>query len=204
MRESIYEFLEKTKAKDTSGHFLNKYKCKKCGKVTIKRKGFADNTYNCHHLYNKNTKLGCEKKDKRLYRTYMQMKDRCYNQNSKDYKNYGGKGIKIYDEWLKNYYNFQKWSLENGYEKNLTIDRIDSNKNYEPSNCRWVTKLINSKFKGNTNNIIVYGITNSGRGWAKELNKGQNYINQMLKTKGLEKTVEYIKKELKNRELVQK
>lgn len=204
MKKSIYIYLAKTQIKDTSGHILNKYQCKKCGKIVIKRKGFADETYNCHHLFNQNTKLNHEEKNEKLYRIFMQMKNRCYNQKCKDYKNYGNKGIKICNEWLKNYYNFQYWAINNGYEEGLTIDRINSNKDYEPNNCRWITKNMNSKFKGNTNNIIVYEITNSGRGWAKVLNKGQNYINQMLKRKGLEKTIEYIKNELNNRELVQK
>lgn len=202
MKECIYEYLEKTMIKDTSGHFLNKYKCKKCGKIVIKRKSFADKTYNCHHTFYQNIKLNNEKTNKRIYKIFMQMKNRCYNKKCKDYKNYGGRGIKIYQKWLNNYYVFQNWSIKNGYKDNLTIDRIDGNKSYEPNNCRWVEKSINSKFKNLTNCIVINGIANSGRGWAKELSKGQNYINQMIKKKGFKYTVEYIKNELKNRGLV--
>ena len=188
MKESIYLFLEKTTIKDTSGHYLNKYKCKICGEIVIKRKGFAIETYNCHHNFKKNSKLNDENKNKRLYAIFSQMKNRCYNYNSKDYKNYGAKNIKIYDEWLNNFYEFQKWSMNNGYKENLTIDRINVNGNYEPSNCRWILKEENSRFKSTTNYITINGITKSGIQWSKVINKSKNYINIMLKNKGKEYT----------------
>ena len=77
---------------------------------------------------------------KRLRRTLTSMKARCLNKKSTYYKDYGGRGIKICQEWLKDRYSFYNWALENGYNENLTIDRIDCNGNYEPSNCKWSTK----------------------------------------------------------------
>jgi len=71
------------------------------------------------------------------------MKQRCSNQNCKDYPRYGGKGITVCDKWL-DFVPFRDWALANGYRDNLTIDRITSNGNYEPSNCRWITGFENN------------------------------------------------------------
>jgi hypothetical protein len=73
------------------------------------------------------------------------MKDRCENPNCKEYKYYGGKDISVDKEWLSDFNIFRKWSIENGYKENLSIDRIDPNKNYEPNNCQWITISENSK-----------------------------------------------------------
>lgn len=85
------------------------------------------------------------KRNARIYKIYHAMKYRCYNENSQDYKYYGGKGITICSEWLDNYYEFEEWALKNGYENSLTIDRENNNKNYNPNNCRWVSRTIQTR-----------------------------------------------------------
>ena len=77
----------------------------------------------------------------RLHNIWYLMRYRCNVPNCKAYKNYGGRGIKVCPEWddgVQGYLNFKKWALDNGYNDNLSIDRIDNDRNYEPCNCRWV------------------------------------------------------------------
>ena len=84
-----------------------------------------------------------------LYSVWKSMKERCLNPNSMSYYRYGGRGIKICDEWLNSSFSFIKWGIENGYKRGLQIDRRDNDGNYEPSNCRWVTPKENANNKSN-------------------------------------------------------
>ena len=79
----------------------------------------------------------------RLYMIWKGLKHRCYNQNATGYKYYGGKDTIVCSEW-DDFVSFRDWAYGNGYRDYLTIDRIDSNGNYEPSNCQWITKSENS------------------------------------------------------------
>lgn len=93
------------------------------------------------------------KRNTRLYKIYYNMKDRCYNAKNKRYSNYGGKGIIICNEWLEDFENFYSWAMQNGYEDNLTIDRINNDGNYEPCNCRWITKQAQNWNTSRTKNM---------------------------------------------------
>lgn len=91
----------------------------------------------------------------RLYQVWLNMKNRCYNKNVRSFKNYGSRGIKICDEWKNDFGAFSKWAFENGYDQEAdygqcTIDRIDVNGNYDPTNCRLVDLKMQAKNKTTT------------------------------------------------------
>jgi hypothetical protein len=90
----------------------------------------------------------------RIYRIWAAMKRRCYNTNYKEYYLYGGRGIKVCQEWLF-FPRFKKWAIENGYDENLTLDRIDNERGYEPSNCRWTSPKAQSNNR-RSNKVIEY------------------------------------------------
>lgn len=96
--------------------------------------------------------------DERLHKIWESMHERCKYKKHMYYKDYGGRGITICSEW-EEYLPFAKWARNNGYADNLTIDRIDVNGNYEPSNCRWVTMKEQHNNKRNNRIILYHGET---------------------------------------------
>lgn len=103
----------------------------------------------------------------KLYKTWRDMKYRCEDPNKQRYKNYGGRGISVCKEWDESFECFRDWALENGYSVGLTIDRIDVNGNYEPSNCRWATKEEQGGNKQNTRWVTAFGETKTLREWSE-------------------------------------
>ena len=89
----------------------------------------------------------------RLWNIWTGMRDRCSRSNNKDYQRYGGRGIRVCPEWDSDFRNFYDWSMGNGYSDELTIDRIDNDGNYEPSNCRWVTRKEQTRNRSITKTI---------------------------------------------------
>lgn len=131
------------------------------------------------------SRIFIDEQDKSIYFSWQSMKKRCCNPNCKDFKWYGGKGIKICDEWRNDYLKFREWSLENGHITGLTIDRVDNTKDYEPSNCRWVTQSENSKkmqreHQGKT--ILTHkGETHKLSEWARLLGINQSTLLYRLR-----------------------
>ena len=106
---------------------------KSCG---CYRKFVSSNRRDCHHLQNT-----------RIYRIWCGMKRRCYNKHNEHFDRYGGRGIIVCDEWKTDFMNFYDWAMSNGYDDKLSIDRINNEGNYEPSNCRWANQkqqIVNS------------------------------------------------------------
>lgn len=94
--------------------------------------------------------------NQKLYDCWYDMKRRCYNKGNIGFDNYGGRGVDVCSDW-QDYHSFRDWALDNGYDKNLEIDRIDNMQGYSPSNCHFVTKSQNGRNK--RNNAIVEGVT---------------------------------------------
>lgn len=106
----------------------------------------------------------------RLYHIWSSMKHRCRNPKLKEYPRYGGRGIKVSDEWSSSFESFEKWAKENGYEDSLTLDRIDVNGNYEPSNCRWTTMFEQQSNKRNNVFLTYKGETHTAMEWSRRTN----------------------------------
>lgn len=153
---------------------------KSCG---CARKEHAIKLNKIHGL--SNTKIGY---------TWRGMKSRCYNPKNENYKNYGERGIKICDEWLNDFMNFYNWALNNGYKEDLSIDRIDPNANYEPSNCRWIT-LKEQARNTRRNHMITYNNeTHCLAEWAEILSIDYNKLKyQMYKINDFEKAITIFK-----------
>ena len=100
-------------------------------------------------------KLRHERNNNKLYRTWLNMKRRCDNKRSQKYKYYGGRGIKVCKEWLHDFQAFHDWAMNNCYDDNLTLDRINVDSDYEPNNCRWVDQKTQVR---NTTRNVYYTI----------------------------------------------
>lgn len=118
-------------------------------------------------------------KQERLYIIWKGMTKRCSNPNDCSYHNYGGRGIRVCDEW-REYEKFREWSYQNGYSEELSIDRIDVNGNYEPENVRWATRTMQSNNTRRTIRIPIGSVVHSLKEWCDELNLNYSTVKHRL------------------------
>lgn len=160
-----------------------RWRCKcDCGNETL--------TPTQNLLSGKAKSCGCMKIEKatkhgdsrtRIYRIWNGMKNRCNNENEIGYENYGGRGITVCEEWNNSFEEFRDWSFENGYKEGLTIDRIDVNGNYEPSNCRWVTMAEQNRNKRDNVYLTYNEETKILGDWARLFGIKNNTLSRRIK-----------------------
>lgn len=189
--------------KDLSGKTFNYIKVNSLHKVENKQTFYKCTCLNCGNEFiannskiHKSIACGCLKgkmtyrwkhhDNPHLYKKWTHMKSRCQNPNDISFKNYGARGISLCDEW-KDYDNFYEWALSNGYKKGLEIDRIDANKNYEPSNCRFITKKQNNRNQRRTRYYLYNNEKLSLGEIAERLNVNYKTLWQQLTRDGMNK-----------------
>ncbi len=167
----------------------NKAKCRcNCQNKTIKIV-FLDNLISGHtksckclqqeKLRDKQFKHGLRKHP--LYSTYLSMLDRCYNTNHNAYCYYGGRGITVCDEWKNNMLSFLNWGIENGYQKDLTLDRLNNNNIYCPENCRWATRIEQQNNSRHNRLIEAFGEIKTLANWARDERCKCKYYNILFR-----------------------
>ena len=189
----IYTIVDILDERASDGHLIYKSVCAQCGRIkfssysgiTSKSKLVTE----CKHkrIHGEAIIYGTLWNNKRLRHIFANMVSRCYNSNDKDYNWYGSKGIGVYSDWLSNPATFEEWAINNGYNDELTIDRIDSHEDYCPNNCQWIVRNENSRKAGKVNWITVGNLTLTGRQWAEKFGIGINAINRLIRAYGEEK-----------------
>lgn len=130
----------------------------------------------------------------RLWRIWSAMKQRCYRPRYQHFKDYGGRGIIVCDEWLHDYSAFKEWACANGYDDTKSIDRINPDLNYDPSNCRWATVAEQQRNKRTNKKISVNGISLCVSEWAMRLGVSASSLYQFAHRGGnLEKRIKELK-----------
>lgn len=103
----------------------------------------------------------------RIYSEWQGMKGRCYNKGNSRYADWGGRGIEVCEQWRNSFESFYTWAMANGYQDNLTIDRIDNNGNYCPENCRWVRQQEQCRNRRSNINITIGNSTRTLMEWCE-------------------------------------
>lgn len=122
-----------------------------------------------------------DKTKDRLFHIHWNAKQRCYNENAINYKNYGARSIKLCDEWANNFHKFYSWAINNGYQNDLTLDRINVDGDYEPGNCRWVDMKTQCRNKTNNKNYTINSETHCLSEWCEIFGVSTHAVSQRLK-----------------------
>jgi hypothetical protein len=126
-------------------------------------------------------KHGKKAKETRLYNIWQGMRSRCNSETNPAYPKYGGRGIKVYENWLNDFQNFYDWAMENSYQENLSIERLNNDGNYEPSNCKWATSKEQNNNKSNNVVIEIDGEKKNLIEWSKSTGVHRSTIYRRLK-----------------------
>lgn len=116
----------------------------------------------------------------RLHRIWAAIISRCENPKNNRYYTYGERGVIICDEWRNDFTNFYNWAMANGYRDDLTIDRIDVNGNYGPSNCRWATRKEQANNKRSNRNVFYNGMTKNLKQWSEYYGFNYKYFQEIM------------------------
>lgn len=117
----------------------------------------------------------------RLYNIWYDMRRRCYQRQNKRWNRYGGRGIGVCEEWRDNFQAFFDWSMSNGYADDLTVDRIDSNGDYAPENCRWADKFQQANNRSNNHFLTYKGKTMTMMEWSQELQINYSTLRRRIR-----------------------
>jgi hypothetical protein len=194
----IYTIVDVLDKKDKYSHWIYKSVCNECGYELFSHygqvAGKTKQVTKCRHIRISGHQVpsGQFWGDSRIANIFNGMVTRCYNPNDKTYQWYGQKGIEVCQEWLNNPKSFEEWALNSGYSNDLTIDRIDANNDYCPSNCRWIPLPENTRRAGKVNWITINDITLTGRQWAEKLGLGLLTIDKYIRDYGLDLTTKLI------------
>lgn len=170
--------VKKVERKNRSNQWLCKCDCGKevvCYQYNLER-GTSTSCGCLRSYYAKKTRSCHGESTGKFYKKWSSIKTRCYNKNTPCYKNYGGRGIKMCDEWL-DFWNFREWAYKNGYSEGLTLERIDVNGNYEPSNCKWIPMEEQAINKRNNSFIEYGGKKQTISQWSKKLGVGKEVLS---------------------------
>lgn len=142
------------------------------------------NTKSCGCLINESKNIKHGLKNTRLYRIWSGMESRCYTKSNPAYDRYGGRGISMCQQWKKDFTAFYNWSMDNGYSKELSIDRINHNGNYEPSNCRWATPKEQNDNKRCNILITINGTILDLQQWCDKIGIKRSAVNTRVRMCG--------------------